>query len=109
MFRPEFLEEEKKKILARFAKSKTTSENDISTEQIYQIIKKKVEKKEKNIENPDLGNRNFMLPSYHTKTHFKGATGLYMQTGSSLKANDQDLRAGYKLSHRVDKGADNFL
>lgn len=49
-----------------------------------------------------------MLPSYHTKTHFKGATGLYMQTGSSLKANDQDLRAGYKLSHRVDKGADPY-
>ena len=32
----------------------------------------------KNIENPDLGTRNFMLPSYHTKTHFKGATGLQM-------------------------------
>ena len=32
MFRPEFLEEEKKKILARLAKSKSISEKDISTE-----------------------------------------------------------------------------
>ena len=36
IFRPEFLEQEKKKILARFAKSKVSNAGqDISTEQIY--------------------------------------------------------------------------
>jgi hypothetical protein len=68
------------------------------------MIRKKVEKGEKNVENPDLGTRNFMIPNYHTKTHFKAATGLMMQTGSALKTTDQELRANFKLSHRVDKG-----
>lgn len=68
------------------------------------MIKKKEEKRQKNVENPDLGTRNFMISNYHTKTHFKGATGLMMQTGSALKTTDQDLRANFKLSHRVDKG-----
>ena len=71
------------------------------------MIKKKHEKKEKNTEAPDLGNRNFMIPSYHTKTHFKAATGLHLQAGSaSLMASQQDLRADFKLSHRVDKVTD---
>ena len=71
------------------------------------MIKKKHEKKERNTENPDLGNRNFMIPSYHTKTHFKGATGLHLQAGTtSLIASEQDLRVDFKLSHRVDKVGD---
>ena len=40
------------------------------------MIRNKLDKS--NYENPDLGNRNFMLPSYHAKTHFKAARGLEM-------------------------------
>ena len=30
------------------------------------------------MESPDFGTRNYMLPSYHRKTHFKAATGLQL-------------------------------
>ena len=46
-----------------------------------------------------------MIPNYHTKSHFKGETGnLMMQTESSLKTKDQDLRVNLKLNNRVEKG-----
>lgn len=72
--KPETLEEEKKKILSRFARSHSGENADFNTEQIYELIKRRMMKENK--ENPDLGNRNFMLPSYHKKTFFKGATHL---------------------------------
>ena len=54
-----------------------------------------------NKENPDLGNRNFMLPSYHKKTFFKGATQLQMQTGAAVMTDDTQLRSEFKLHQRA--------
>ena len=59
----EILEQEKKKILSRLSKSSSKAPQDLNTEAIYKMIRKKMEKV--NVENPDLGNRNYMLPSYH--------------------------------------------
>ena len=42
---------------------------------LIDLYKKKMAKKG-NKETIDYGTRNFMLPSYHKKTHFKGATSL---------------------------------
>lgn len=52
-------------------------ESELDTEQLYNKLKKKMEGNKSSI-SPDLGHRNFMLPSYHEKTHFKGATTLQL-------------------------------
>ena len=41
------------------------------------MVEKKL-KKGSGQEYNDLGNRNFMLPSYHKKTHFKAATHIQL-------------------------------
>ena len=45
-----------------------------------------------NKENPDLGVKNYMLPIYHQKLHFKGATSLQLQSDPSVKISDFELR-----------------
>jgi len=85
VMRPEVLELEKKRLMARLSKSSSGAQ-ELNTEAIYNMIKKRMEKE--NTENPDLGTRNFMLPSYHQKTFYKAATSLHMQTENSLKAPD---------------------
>ena len=72
MLTPEVFDRERKQLIERFSRSKIGIVPD--AEQIYKMIKKKYEKI--NVENPDLGVRNFMLPIYHQKMHFKGATSL---------------------------------
>jgi hypothetical protein len=54
------------------------------------MIKKKYGKVNK--ENPDLGVQNYMLPIYHQKLHFKGATSLQLQSDPSVKISDFELR-----------------
>ena len=44
--------------------------------------------------------KNFMIPTYHQKTHFKAARGLQMQTLESLKAKDAELQQKFKLKKR---------
>jgi len=68
------------------------------------MIKKRMEKE--NTECPDLGTRNFMLPSYHQKTFYKAATSLHMQTENSLKAPEHVLRNDFRLNHRAGGGND---
>ena len=74
MIKPEILEQEKKRIMARLHKTGSSAAQDLNTEQVYNLIKKRAARF--NNENPDLGTRNYMLPSYHTKTHYKGAFSL---------------------------------
>lgn len=62
-------------------------ESDIDTEQVYVKLQKKMAGKKSSV-SPDLGHRNYMLPSYHEKTHFKGATTLQMQANPSVQADD---------------------
>lgn len=38
-----------------------------------------------------------MLPTYHAKTHFKGATTLHLQCAPSLKSNIATLREEFAL------------
>lgn len=71
----------------------------INTEEIYKLIQKRMKKR--SIENPDLGHRNFILPSYHTKTYYKGATSLQMQTETSVKVNDSELRNNLNLLRKT--------
>ena len=65
------------------------------TEQIHNLVLNKLNKS--NRENPDLGNRNYMLPSYHAKTNFKGATALHLQCAPSLKSNIATLREEFNM------------
>ena len=51
------------------------NENELDTEQLYKKLQNKIRGNPSSV-SPDLGHRNFMLPSYHEKTHFKGATAL---------------------------------
>lgn len=40
--------------------------------------------------------RNYMMPSYHEKTHFKAASSIQIQTGEpSLTVNEESLRNDY--------------
>jgi|APSaa5957512535_1039671.scaffolds.fasta_scaffold88312_1 hypothetical protein len=87
---PEVLKKEKDKIVARMVKN-NMKESEINTEEVYKKLQKKVEGK-KSKENPDFGTRNYMLPSYHEKTHFKGALSLQMQSSPSVIADDNNLR-----------------
>ena len=103
-------EQERQRLKKQFANS--AFGKDISTIEIFDIIRKKWHK-EMNKEVVDLGNRNFMLPSYHTKTHFKAATSLQMQTDSSLKSPDKRLLGelsldshARELAKRTDKASE---
>ena len=62
-----------------------------TVQQAYDAIKKKMRKFSEK-ETIKLEHRNFILPSYHTKSYFKGATALQLQTDSSLQMNDHILR-----------------
>jgi hypothetical protein len=82
--------------MQNLSRSAIPGQPEPSTESIHNMMLKNIKKQ--NIENPDLGNRNYMLPSYHKKTHFKAATTLHMQDGCpSLKSNIVELANIYGL------------
>ncbi len=93
---PEVLKKEKDKLVARMVKN-NMKESEINTEEVYKKLQKKMEGKQSK-ECPDFGNRNYMLPTYHEKTHFKGALSLQMQSYPSVMADDFNLRHHFLLN-----------
>lgn len=70
-----------------------------TVQQAYDVIKKKM-KKFSEKETIKLEHRNFILPSYHTKTYFRGATSLQLQTDASLQMKDEVLRKQFRLDRQ---------
>ena len=65
------------------------------------MVEKKL-KKGSGQEYNDLGNRNFMLPSYHKKTHFKAATHIQLNNNFN---EQQQIRMKEQLGiMNYDKG-----
>lgn len=93
---PDVLKAEKDKLVARMVKN-NMKESEINTEEVYKKLQKKMEGK-RSKEAPDFGNRNYMLPTYHEKTHFKGAVSLQMQSSPSVLADDFHLRHHFLLN-----------
>ena len=63
-----------------------------TTEMVHTLIHRQIEKQEAKKGQLFLPHRNFILPSYHCKTHFKGGTAMQLQTDPSLQLNDLRLR-----------------
>jgi hypothetical protein len=97
---PEFLDAERDKIKDTYARS---NRPEPSYEELNKIIFQKIRMQKKKV---DFGNRNFMIPSYHTKTHFKAATTLQLQCEPSLMSNVAKLREDLNL--RMYKPDPNF-
>jgi len=93
---PDVLKAEKDKLVARMVRN-NMKESEINTEEVYKKLQKKMEGK-RSKEAPDFGNRNYMLPTYHEKTHFKGAVSLQMQSSPSVLADDFHLRHHFLLN-----------
>lgn len=94
MVSPERFEKEKR-ILVKTEKYKSAT-----NEEIIGIIQAKIFKEiTKRHEKPDYGHRNFILPSYHSKTHFKAAQSIQMQTENSLIGTERYYRGEFKLAN----------
>lgn len=90
---PEIFEKEKRKLL------KTDTFKNATNEDILNYIHSKMLKEAtKKVEKPDFGHRNYILPSYHSKTHFKAAQAIQMQTVNSLKGSERYFRGEFKLA-----------
>jgi hypothetical protein len=108
---PLLIEQEKEELIKKFSKttlkfdevikdSRTPGFDDqgsfnnsgqpTENQRIYQMIKDNMLKREQ-IKQNQFAVKNFMIPTYHQKTHFKAAAGLQMQTLESLKAKDAEL------------------
>lgn len=92
-----------KSMLAFRAKyGKTTHGKFLKPEDIDKIIENKIVKSivDKS-EKLKLTHKNYMLPSYHQKTHFKAAQSMNLAGESSLSPNDEMLKAELRLKNKM--------
>lgn len=125
---PELVEQEKKQLIEKFSNTTFKFDGVITNsklpapcsfdesgrgangrlsqnQRVFNMIKDNLLKRE-SVRQNQFAVRNYMIPTYHAKTHFKGAQGLQMQTLQSLKSDEKELQMKFQLRKKKAKPAD---